>query len=137
MNNIVNRSFEITLRNIYTTIFRVKRLNNQMRSSVVVFWIVFFPFHFITIIIFQIVFPKQINIDQHEKYNINLEVHTCLSLDAFKHISINIPTGTIFKTRASHGGTDGKATIIAPTININIVPGVNKVEMNSITWYTM
>ena len=43
----------------------------------------------------------------------------------------------MFKTRANHGGTDGKATIIAPTINRNIVPGVNKVEINSITWYTM
>lgn len=47
---------------------------------------------------------------------------------------IKIATGRPFNSKATHGSIDGKAVIIAPKINRNIVPGVSIDEINRQMW---
>lgn len=47
---------------------------------------------------------------------------------------IKIARGSPLNNKAAHGSIDGKAVIIAPKINRNIVPGVSIDEINRQMW---
>jgi len=59
---------------------------------------------------------------------------TCVFGRVKIHDSMKHPTGITFRVKASHGGTDGKPTIIAPSIIKNIVPGVKTDDAKKSSW---